>query len=94
MNFVDLAMPQRRQKSFHFQGDTAWAADERGGLLVLRGGLRGLVAAGVSRASVTCVHSALARRCGGARPRRSPGRLARRRGVVDGARWHEDQRTR
>lgn len=61
MRFVELVMPQRRHKILNFHDVTSWAADERGGLWVLRGGLCGLVVAGGGSASVSCVHSAPAR---------------------------------
>lgn len=59
MDFVELAMLQRRCESLSFHGDTVWTADERGGRRVPQGGLRGQVAAGAGSAGVTCVHSAL-----------------------------------
>lgn len=97
MDFVELAMLQRRRESLSFHGDTAWTADERGERRVLRGGLRGQVAASAGSAGVTCVHSALRRIGAGARagaPDRRPSVAVRPRGVVNGVRWHEDHRTR
>lgn len=78
MDFVELAMLQRRRESLSFHGDTAWTADERGERRVLRGGLRGQVAASAGSAGVTCVHSALRRiGAGRAQARRTADRRSR-----------------